>query len=473
MFNHFIFVLIFYNMNSIPKLIHQIWIGPKKIPNYWSNTFSELYIENNNDYEYKIWTNNNYLNELNKYPVLKIIFDEFKQFCYKADILRLIILYEYGGIYIDADSVWLYNKSFNELLEKSKDTNFFVGRSPNENENSKFFLTNGVFGCTKNHPYIKNMIDYLENSIYKNNKYTKKLVNRLESSKICGPGLFTRELKNKDVTIFPSNYFYPISWFNLNIDNIDYNSHENSYMFQYGGTTNNLQSLTDINFYWINMDRSIERRKHMYYLFSKNLIYNYRINAYDGNKINEYNDLNYNSFNNISKYEYCCTFSHLKAIKTSYENNDKISIICEDDLCIDYKKKWKYNLEDIIKNAPNDWEIIKIHCNNEKHINKLINDGLLFEPWNIRSTSTLGYIININGMKKILNKYFINDKFVLKDSIEDKADYLLYTSCITYDYRYPLFNHLCNISNINKDQEITHINGKDAIDNYFLSINDN
>ena len=91
------------------------------------------------------------------------------------------------------------------------------------------------------------------------------------------------------------------------------------------------------------MDRSIERRKDMYYFFSKNLIYNYRINAYDDNKINEYNDLNYSSFNNISKYEYCCTFSHLKAIKTSYENNDKISIICEDDLCIDYKKKWKYN----------------------------------------------------------------------------------------------------------------------------------
>tara|TARA_B100000073_G_C23688441_1_gene555440 strand:+ start:162 stop:935 length:774 start_codon:yes stop_codon:yes gene_type:complete len=256
-----------------------------------------------------------------------------------------------------------------------------------------------------------------------------------------------------------------------------YNAHENSDMFQYGGTTNNLQPLTDINFYWINMDRSIERRKHMYNLFSKNLIYNYRINAYDGNKINEYNDLNYSSFNNINKYEYCCTFSHLKAIKTSYENNDKISIICEDDLCIDYKKKWKYNLEDIIKNAPNDWEIIKIHCAYEKHIRKLIKrtlkDGLLFEPWNIRSTSTLGYIINTNGMKKILNKYLVNDKFVLKDSIEDKADILLYTSCVTYDYRYPLFNHLTDTSNINKDREIIYINGKEAIDNYFLSINDN
>ena len=274
-----------------------------------------------------------------------------------------------------------------------------------------------------------------------------------------------------------SNYFYPISWHNLNINNIDYDKYKESYMFQYGGTSNFLQPLTDINFYWINMERSIERRKNMYYLFSKNLIYNYRINAYDGNKIQDYNDINYSSFNNISKYEYCCMFSHLKAIKTSYENNDKISIICEDDLCIDYKEKWKYNLETIIKNAPNDWQIIKIHCNGEKYINKLIkrarNDGMLFEPWNMRSTSTLGYIININGMKKILNKYFINDKFVLKDTTECKADILVYTSCITYDYRYPLLNHLCDTSNINKDQDITHINGKKAIDNYFSFINDN
>ena len=257
------------------------------------------------------------------------------------------------------------------------------------------------------------------------------LVNRLESSKICGPGLFTRELKNKDVTIFPSNYFYPISWFDLNIDNIDYNAHENSYMFQYGGTTNNLQSLTDINFYWINMDRSIERRKDMYYFFSKNLIYNYRINAYDDNKINEYNDLNYSSFNNISKYEYCCTFSHLKAIKTSYENNDKISIICEDDLCIDYKKKWKYNLEDIIKNAPNDWEIIKVNYNK--------NNLNCFMEWNENNKSQLFYIINNKGMKKILDKFFIKNKFVL----ENKLYHSIFKIVKTYDYN--LSNNVENI----------------------------
>ena len=33
----------------------------------------------------------------------------------KSDILRYLILYIHGGIYIDADSVWINEKSFNEL----------------------------------------------------------------------------------------------------------------------------------------------------------------------------------------------------------------------------------------------------------------------------------------------------------------------------------------------------------------------
>ena len=103
----------------------------------------------------------------------------------------------------------------------------------------------------------------------------------------------------------------------------------------------------------------------MYYLFSKNLIYNKRITAYDVNKIEGYDDIEYNKFNEVNKPDYCLSFSHLKAIQTSYENNDEISIICEDDLCTNFKDKWKRNLDDIVKTAPNDWEVIKIVHNND------------------------------------------------------------------------------------------------------------
>ena len=34
-------------------------------------------------------------------------YNKFDNYGYKADILRLQIVYEYGGIYTDIDSVWL------------------------------------------------------------------------------------------------------------------------------------------------------------------------------------------------------------------------------------------------------------------------------------------------------------------------------------------------------------------------------
>jgi hypothetical protein len=51
-------------------------------------------------------------------------------------------------------------------------------------------------------------------------------------------------LLNKNITIFPSIYFYPISWHNIN----DCEFHKKielpkeSYTFQYGYTTNNLST---------------------------------------------------------------------------------------------------------------------------------------------------------------------------------------------------------------------------------------
>lgn len=458
----------------IPKVIHQIWIGSLKEPNFWSNTWSQQYLELNPEYKYKLWNNDNSNILFEKYPILKKFFTSLKGYAYKADILRLIILYEYGGIYIDIDSVWLNSKSLNTLIDKSKDTNLFVGKTPNHESNSKYYITNGVIGSLKGHELIKNCISKLEEYIYNysTKSYDTKLIikRNLERSSIVGPGLLTKEFKNQKVTIFESEYFYPCLWHNININEIDYKKHFNSYMFQFGFSTNKLSPNSKYTFYWINLDRNLERRTHMYELFSKKLFYNKRIIAYDGNKLDQYPELKYNGFKNISKYEYGCTFSHLKSIKTCFDNNDSIGIICEDDLCLDYMSKWNLGIDEIMNVAPSDWEIIKIHCNYTKHIKKLLkrkNRIGNFSPWEMRSVSTLGYIINRSGMKKIINKFFINEKFTLTDEISSKADILIYQNANTYDYTSPLLNHLCTKSEINSNHENTHKEGSDFIYEYF------
>ncbi len=96
---------------SIPKIIHQIWIGPNKQPDIWINTWRIDYINKYKNYEYMLWNNENIKNILNKYPKFEEMINTEIEYCGKADMLRYLILYEYGGIYIDADSVWVNNKT--------------------------------------------------------------------------------------------------------------------------------------------------------------------------------------------------------------------------------------------------------------------------------------------------------------------------------------------------------------------------
>lgn len=87
----------------IPKKIHQIWIGPKPEPVEWTNTWK------NSGYEYELW-------DENKLKNLKMVNqDKFDYYMNKkiyygaADIARIEILYQYGGIYVDADCERLRN----------------------------------------------------------------------------------------------------------------------------------------------------------------------------------------------------------------------------------------------------------------------------------------------------------------------------------------------------------------------------
>lgn len=83
----------------IPKTIHQIWVGDNKIPRHIVDFMVE--IKNvHKDYDYYLWTDGN----LPKMPrKLKTIYNSLEHPAMKADLLRVYVLYLYGGIYLDAD----------------------------------------------------------------------------------------------------------------------------------------------------------------------------------------------------------------------------------------------------------------------------------------------------------------------------------------------------------------------------------
>ena len=194
--------------------------------------------------------------------------------------------------------------------------------------------------------------------------------------------------------------------------------------------------------YWINLDRSPERRNNMEKMFQDNIfidISNERFSAIDGNNPHTINKIEHRNPNEESNV-YACLLSHLESIRKFNNSNYDIALILEDDCTLDFKKYWKKSVKEIINNAPKDWEIIMLsyYFEGDSHIlwdwSKMKNDYTDHETY-----SALSYIINKKGSNKLINEIYKNDKYTLKQHLSPHADRYIFMSLKTYVYKYPMF----------------------------------
>ena len=89
-------------MSKIPKIIHQLWIGPKSPPTKLMDTWKNQHEKEG--FEYIRWTEQE-MNKRGFQPKLMDKVNEMEEINGKADILRWELLYEYGGFFVDADGV--------------------------------------------------------------------------------------------------------------------------------------------------------------------------------------------------------------------------------------------------------------------------------------------------------------------------------------------------------------------------------
>ena len=202
---------------SIPKIIHQLWIGPKPRPSKFMQTWKDKHP----DFEYIMWNEEEIKKrELQLMCINRI--NEIEEINGKADIIRWEILYHYGGLFLDADSICI--EPFNELIEKNKP---FAGY---ENENIREGLVaTGTMAFTKNHPLPGLAIQWMMQNEVSRAK-TKKM-----AWQTVGPGLLTALLNSgnfKDVEILPSYYFLPKHGTGL-----QYMGHSKVYAYQEWGST--------------------------------------------------------------------------------------------------------------------------------------------------------------------------------------------------------------------------------------------
>lgn len=192
----------------------------------------------------------------------------------------------------------------------------------------------------------------------------------------------------------------------------------------------------DYPIYYINLDRAKDRRAYLEEMFDKYQIKNVtRIPGVDGKNVDvDYQVIGYTKY---SPGELGCTLSHIKAIKTAYQNNDQIAVIIEDDCGFGLLSQNPITIDDIIKEAPEGWEYINL-C----PLNPLVY--LYNEPFvpevNFTSYGTSIYIINRDGMEKVLKMIgdnIINEKICKANHLA--SDILLPSLVEAYSYQKKLF----------------------------------
>ena len=202
--------------------------------------------------------------------------------------------------------------------------------------------------------------------------------------------------------------------------------------------------------YWINLKTSKSRRTHMIKELNKLNAKHLRINAIKlmqretppywfqevGEKLTNFN-ISSKTMENNTLGEIGCALSHIKAIKTAFNNYDSICMIMEDDVSFKLYNYWDKTLSDVVNNAPKDWDIIQLNTSNadelwKMHIKENTKEYL---KWNKEYFSCLAYIINLKGMQKVLSKY---DKKNI-DTDVFVSDKIIYKECNTYTLSKPLF----------------------------------
>lgn len=199
----------------IPKLLHQLWVGPTPPPLKWMNTWKEKHP----DWEYVFWGNKEIENfrfknqkHIDYYIKKEIWFGV-------ADLTRYEILNKFGGVWQGADSECFL--PIDELFVDEKyDAYTFY-----ENEKARPGLVAPLMACTPDNEFAQLLIDGLfqkENVIGKpwritGNAYMCQMIEKVKYSRL---------------KIFPSHYFVPEHHTGLK-----YEGNDKIYAFHHFGTT--------------------------------------------------------------------------------------------------------------------------------------------------------------------------------------------------------------------------------------------
>jgi len=191
---------------SVPKKLHYVWVGTKDVDsdvafmeNYksWKKHFK--------GFEFYFWNNDKVLKKWGNISYVKNAYLN-KKWANISNLVRLLALYEFGGVYLDTDIKVL--KGFGKLMFENCVFGFQLKEHPSH------WVNDAVIISKRRHWIIKDIISEILNTF-----------DGEESSDLSAPVVVTKVLKEnglniyldkgvlvKGVKVLPVECFYPYSW---------------------------------------------------------------------------------------------------------------------------------------------------------------------------------------------------------------------------------------------------------------------
>jgi len=201
--------------------------------------------------------------------------------------------------------------------------------------------------------------------------------------------------------------------------------------------------------YWINIDRSQDRRAFMEEQFKKKSLDNVRVSAITPCDFDEVLEdkrpLTCKHPGCVRcEYEYACISSHIKAMMEGLkdERNDWF-VVMEDDIAIPFAIDYRKMIRELLKEAPSAQlvQLLVLYGPTVKALYNLsITQHLPFIKWQYLLPSTGMYIISREGAERLVGKYFNlkNNKYDFTTcEYQVVADVALYSSINSYATTFP------------------------------------
>lgn len=183
----------------IPKKIHYCWFGKNPLPKLAQKCISS-WNKYCSDYEIICWNEDNFDININDY--VKEAYEN-KKFAFVTDFVRLFVLYEYGGIYMDTDVEVIQN--LDEFLNHESFSGF----------ESIEHVPTGIMASSKKNKLIGELLDYYDGKHFIKKDGTFDLKSNTETiTEIMTKKGLRKNNKFQIIegfALYPSEYFCPVA----------------------------------------------------------------------------------------------------------------------------------------------------------------------------------------------------------------------------------------------------------------------